>query len=103
MFRLSLALSSLSLLLAATAAQGQALAQLNRSANEPTSRDAKAIAALKRLDEDVIVYRSLGDFEAGRKLARVSVRAFERELAAVNAEVQPLLDEMPAGKLKLQL
>ncbi|HEX3144642.1 MAG TPA: hypothetical protein VHQ64_11775, partial [Pyrinomonadaceae bacterium] len=105
MFRLSLALSTLGLLVVATAAQGQALAKLNRSANEPTSRDAKAkaIAALKRLDQDVIVYRSLGDFEDGRKLAHVSVRAFERELAAVNAEVQPLLDEMPAGKLKLQL
>ena len=105
MFRLSLALSSLGLLLVATAAQGQALANLNRAANESTPRDAKAkaIAALKRLDEDVIVYRSLGDFEDGRKLAHVSVRAFEQELAAVNAEVQPLLNEMPAGKLKLQL
>ena len=105
MLRLSLALSTLVLLLIATAAHGQSLAHLNRSANESMSRDAqsKAIAALKRLDQDVIVYRSLGDFEDGRKLARVSLRAFEQELVEVNAEVQPLLNEMPAGKLKVQL
>jgi hypothetical protein len=103
MLRLSLALSSLALLLMATAAHGQSLSNLSRSVNEPASRDAQAIAALKRLDHDVIVYRSLGDFEDGRKLARVSLRTFEQELAKVNAEVQPLLNEMPAGKLKLQL
>jgi hypothetical protein len=73
--------------------------------NETSARDAKAkaIAALKRLDEDVIVYRSLGDFEDGRKLARVSLRTFEQELLEVNAEVQPVLDEMPTGRLKVQL
>ena len=107
--RLSLALSTLVLLLIVTAAHGQSLANLNRYSNESTSSDAssdkrsKAIAALKRLDHDVIVYRSLGDFEDGRKLARVSLRTFEQELVEVNAEVQPLLKEMPAGKLKLQL
>jgi hypothetical protein len=103
--RLSLALSSLFLLLLATAAHGQSLADLTRSANPAGSRDvdAQAIALLKRLDEDVIVYRSLADFEDGRKLARVSLRTFERELQAVNTELQPLLNKMPAGKLKLQL
>ena len=105
MFRLSLTLSTLVLLLIAAAAHGQSLSNLNRSVNEPASRDAqaKAITALKRLDEDVIVYRSLGDFEDGRMLARVSLRTFEQDLVKVNAEVQPLLDAMPAGKLKRQL
>ncbi len=103
--RLSLALSSLFLLLISTAAAGQSLANLNRSANEAGSRDvdAKAITLLKRLDEETIVYQSLADFEEGRKLARVSLRTFERELQTVNAELQPLLNEMPAGQLKLQL
>ena len=105
MLRLSLALASLSLLLLSSAASGQTLANLNRSLTETSSQDAKAkaIAALKRLDEDVIVYRSLGDFENGRKLARVSVKAFEQDLQKANADVKPLLDEMPAGKLKSQL
>jgi hypothetical protein len=105
MLRLSLALSGLSLLLISTAAYSQSLAKPNRSTNEASPRDvnAKAIAALKRLDGEVIVYRSLGDFEDGPKLARVSLRAFEHELTEVSAELQPLLNEMPDGKLKLQL
>lgn len=105
MLRLSLALSSLSVLLISTAAHGQSLAKPNRSTSEISARDvkAKAIAALKRLDQGVIVYRTLGDFEDGRKLARVTLRTFEIELTEVNAEVQPLLNEMPAGQLKLQL
>src|SRR6266576_6576375 len=76
MLRLSLALSSLSVLLISTAAYSQSLAKPNRSINETGARDvnAKAIAALRRLDEDVIVYRSLAEFEDGRKLARVSLR-----------------------------
>jgi hypothetical protein len=93
------------LLLSSTAAHGQSLANLNLTLNETSPRDAnaKAIAALKRLDEAVIVYRSLAEFEDGRRLARVSLRTFEHELQEVNTEVQPLLDEMPAGKLKQQL
>jgi hypothetical protein len=105
MLRLSLALSILSLLLFSTAAYSQTLANLNRSTNETIGRnvDARAIAALKRLDQSVIVYRSLAEFEDGRQLARVSLRTFERELQEVNIEVQPILNQMPDGKLKLQL
>jgi hypothetical protein len=105
MLRLSLALSSLSLLLISSAASGQSLANLNRSVDETKSPDAnvKAIAALKRLDKDVIVYRSRGDFEDDRQLARVSLRTLVQELLEVNAELQPLLNEMPSGELKSQL
>ena len=103
MLRLSLALSSLSLLLISSAAFGQSITKLNRSVDETTSREANAIAALKRLDKDVIVYRSRGDFEDDRKLARVSLQTFAQELREVNAELQPLLNEMPAGQLKSQL
>jgi len=105
MLRLSLALSILSLLLFSTAAYSQTLTDLNRSRNETIGRDvdARAIAALKRLDQAVIVYRSLAEFEDGRKLARVSLPTFEHELREVNTEVQPILNQMPDGKLKLQL
>src|SRR3954468_12180667 len=99
------ALSTLGVLLLSTAAHPQSLAQLNPSVNETKAHgaNAKAIAALKRLDQDAIVYRTLAEFEDRRKLARVSLRTFEQELQDVKAEVEPLLNEMPAGKLKLQL
>ena len=105
MLRLSLALSSLSVLLISTAAHGQSLAKPARSINETGPRDvnAKAIAALKRLDEETIVYRSRADFEDGRKLARVPLRTFEHELMEVSAEVQPLLDQVSDARLKRQL
>jgi len=105
MLRLSLALSSLIVLLISTAAYSQSLANLNRSPTETSSLDsnARAIAALKRLDQDVIVYRSLADFEDGRKLSLVSLITFERHLSEVCAEMTPLLDELPASKLKNQL
>ena len=105
MLRLSLVLSILSLLLFSTAAYSQTPTNLSRSTNEVVGGDAvaRAIAALKRLDQAVIVYRSLAEFEDGRKLARVSLRTFEHELQEVNTEVQPILSQMPEGKLKLQL
>ena len=65
--------------------------------------NARAIAALKRLDNDVIVYRSLGEFEESRKLARVSLKAFERDLNEVTREVQPVVDRMRHDKLRTQL
>jgi hypothetical protein len=105
MLRLSLALSTFSLLLISSAAYSQPLANLNRPADETKSRDTnvKAIAALKRLDKAVVVYRSRGDFEDEQRLARVSLRTFEQELREVTTELQPLLNEMPAGELKSRL
>src|SRR6185295_13615996 len=60
-------------------------------------------AALRRLDRDVIVYRSLGDFEEGRKLSQVPLATFDQHFNEVRAEVMSLLDKMPAGKLKNDL
>ena len=40
-----------------------------RTADKDQILAARAIAALKRLDKDVLVYRSLGDFEENGKLA----------------------------------
>lgn len=64
---------------------------------------ARAIAVLRRLDRDVIVYRSLGDFEEGRKLSLVPIATFEQHFTEVRAEVTSLLEEMPISKLKNDL
>jgi hypothetical protein len=42
---------------------------------------------LKRLETNVMVYRSLGQFEASGRLARVTLQTFETELAEVNNEL----------------
>jgi len=39
---------------------------------------ARSMCALKRLEKDVLIYRSLGDFEAHGKLARVSYSGFQK-------------------------
>ena len=64
---------------------------------------ARSIAALKRLDKDVLVYHSLSDFEESGKLARVSFETFRNDLGEVTAEVEPLLSGLPPGKLKTEI
>jgi hypothetical protein len=107
MTRPSLAL--LILLVVGAAAYGQSVARFEASpnVNSEISSDpvgaARAIAALKRLDRDVIIYRSLGDFEAEGKLARVSFQAFANDLQAVTTEIEPMLLLMPEGRLKAEI
>lgn len=99
------------LLFGSVAAYGQSVARLDRSPHfipETATRGdqalaARAIAVLKRLDKDVIVYRSLGDFEAEGKLAQVSFEAFASDLQAVTTEVEPMLSCMPPGRLKTEI
>ena len=102
-----------------TAAYGQSLARANQPVNTETfitearietSEDQsnrivaeRAITALKRLDRDVLVYRSLGDFEENGKLARVPFEAFQDHLQEVRAEVAPLLSRLPQSKLKSEI
>jgi len=64
---------------------------------------ARSMVALKRLEKAVLVYRSLGDFEANGKLAKVSYQAFRNDLNEVTAEVEPLLSRLPQSKLKAEL
>src|SRR5258708_236638 len=64
---------------------------------------ARSVFALKRLEKDVLVYRSLGDFEANGKLARVSYQAFRNNLHEVTAEVERMLARLPQSKLKIEL
>ncbi|HVS80368.1 MAG TPA: hypothetical protein VHE60_01380 [Pyrinomonadaceae bacterium] len=92
-------------------AHGQSVARANPLRNlisqTETGDDqiltARAITALKRLDRDVLVYRSLGDFEESGKLARVSCETFRNDLREVTAEVEPLLSRLPQSRLKNEI
>ena len=64
---------------------------------------ARAIAALRRLEDDVITYPSLGDFEAGGKLARVPLETFQSHLQEATAEVEPMLNHITNDRLKMEL
>jgi len=88
------------------AAYGQSVARAQNLIYQ-TSDDqlagASSIAALKRLDKDVFVYRSLGDFEESGRLARVSFEVFKNDLQAVTAEIEPLLNRLPDSRLKAEI
>ncbi len=88
-------------------AQGQSLARRDRDDNqviEDATADqvlaARAIFFLKRLDDDVIVYRSLGEFEESGKLARVSLDDFRTDLREVSVEVNAITLRLPDSPLK---
>ena len=104
MNRLTLAASIL-LLVFSAAAHGQSVERVNATTNASTANDeaARAIHSLKRLQQDVIVYRSLGEFEEGRKLAHVPLRTFETELTEVTGDLEAILMRMPSGKLKIEI
>ena len=108
MLRPSLAL--LILCFTCALAHGQSFARRDRVADqviEEATADqvvaSQAILLLKRLDDDVIVYRSLGEFEEGRKLARVPFETFQRDLNEVSAAVEELTSRLPQGKLKVEI
>ena len=104
MKRLILA-ASIAIFVLSAVAHGQSVARVNARTNAATAGDdaARAIGSLKRLQQDVIVYRSLGEFEEGRKLARVPLRTFEAELTEVTSELENILVRMPSGKLKTEI
>src|ERR1044071_3134653 len=83
------------------AMRAQTLARLNQpTASAKSADDARAIAMLKRLEDRVIVYRSMGEFEEGRRLARVPLQTFASELREITSEIQPIVSRMPPGKFK---
>jgi hypothetical protein len=63
----------------------------------------EALETLEELEDEVIVYRSLGDFEEGRALARVSFENFTEHLQKVSPLVRHLLSGLPENRLKLEL
>lgn len=64
---------------------------------------ARTITALKRLDEKVLVYRSIGDFEADGRLALVPFEVFKSDLEKVTAEIEPILSQLPQSRLKIEI
>lgn len=91
-------------------AHGQSLARRDRDSGQvikDATADqvlaARAIFLLKRLDDDVIVYRSLGAFEEGGKLARVPFETFRTDLSEVSAEVDAITSRLPSGRLKTEI
>jgi hypothetical protein len=112
MMRSSLALLT-SLFFAPLAASAQSVARLKQvstpqpgienSVTDEMAAATRSLVALKRLEKDVLVYRSLGDFEGNGKLARVSYQAFRNDLNEVTAEVEVQLARLPEGKLKAEL
>jgi hypothetical protein len=112
MMRSSLALLT-SLFFAPLAASAQSVARLKQvstpqpgienSITDEMAAATRSIVALKRLEKDVLVYRSLGEFEGNGKLARVSYQAFRNDLNEVTAEVEAQLACLPEGKLKAEL
>ena len=90
--------------LTATTAPAQSLVRMNQRENfDNAKNEVRAIAALKRLETNVMVYRSLGQFEADGRLARVTLSTFETELAEVNNELGSLLAQVPAGKFRTEI
>jgi hypothetical protein len=89
---------------AATTAPAQTLVRMNSRSNfDNTKNELRAIAALRRLETNAMVYRSLDQFEADGRLARVTLQTFETELAKVNNELDSLLAEVPAGKFRTEI
>ena len=104
MNRSSLAL--LLLMIAGIPVCGQSLARVNSSTASSERRvtpATQAVAALRRLNDDVLVYRSLVEFETEGRLARVPMQQFENDLREVSAEVEPVILRLPDGKLKSAL
>ena len=64
---------------------------------------ARAIFLLKRLDDDVIVYKSLGDFEESKSLARVPLQTFQHDLLEITPELQKLVSSLPDTALRTDL
>jgi hypothetical protein len=61
------------------------------------------ISSLKILESEVVVYNSLGDFEASPKLVRVPAERFTSDLQKVSADVELILSWLPQNKLKNEL
>jgi hypothetical protein len=79
------------------------IAQPENVAIDVNTLAARSITAVKRLEKDVLVYRSLGEFEANGRLARVSFETFQSDLQEVTAQVEPILSRLPQGRLKTEI
>ena len=63
----------------------------------------RAIRALKKLRANVVVHRSLGQFEQDGRLAHVSFNTFAQKLDEITLEIEPLLYKVSDAKLRSHL
>jgi hypothetical protein len=63
----------------------------------------RAVAALRLLEDQVVAYSSLSDFQSDEKLARVPYETFSDELRRVSAEVKNIVSWLPENKLKFEI
>jgi len=91
-------------------AQGQSLARNDHSKPriiENATADqvvaAQALVLLKRLDDDVIVYRSAAEFEKDGRLSRVRFENFSADLNDVSAEIENTVSRLGDVRLKKEI
>lgn len=63
----------------------------------------RALTALRILQNEVIVHRSLSDFEENGDLARVPYDTFKDELRRISVEVEQILAWLPQDRLKFEI
>ena len=63
----------------------------------------RVISALKVLESEVVIHKSLGDFEESNTLARVPFEKFHSDLRKVSAEVETILSWLPQNRVKSAL
>jgi hypothetical protein len=88
------------------ATHGQSFARVEPPAIVPARQHAagaEALAALRRLQERVIVYRSQAEFEAGGRLAQIPIQAFESELMCITAQLGPIMEEITDSKVRTEI
>jgi hypothetical protein len=104
MIRFSLALSVLFLTCACVEAQALIKPNLaNGTLVNIQAPGSRAILALRRLEQNVISYRSLGELEESGKLAHVSLANFQKDFEMAAAEVNVLLAQIPPGRLRTEI
>jgi len=83
--------------------RGRGNSQIIEDATADQVVGARAISLLKRLEDDVIVYKSLEDLKEGRTLARVPFETFQSDLLEITPELQKLVSSLPDRPLRADL
>src|ERR1041385_7371808 len=78
-------------------------AQIIEDATADQVVGARAILLLKRLDDDVIVYDSVVNFESSGTLARARFESFQGDLLEITPELQKLVLSLPDAPLLADL
>lgn len=80
-----------------------ALGEIEEQRKLDEALELEGIAALMRLESEIVVHASLGDFEAEPKLAQVSFEAFQERLDKTAIEVRRILAWLPRNQVRTEL